>query len=47
MTDDQLQLDVAAELLWDPKVGSAAIATRYRRCRSSTFCKAPPADLGD
>jgi osmotically-inducible protein OsmY len=25
MTDDQLQLDVAAELLWDPKVGSAAI----------------------
>jgi osmotically-inducible protein OsmY len=26
MTDDQLQLDVAAELFWDPKVGSAAIA---------------------
>jgi osmotically-inducible protein OsmY len=25
MTDDQLQLDVAAELFWDPKVGSAAI----------------------
>ena len=26
MTGDQLQLDVAAELFWDPKVGSAAIA---------------------
>ena len=26
MADDQLQLDVAAELCWDPKVGSAAIA---------------------
>ena len=26
MIDDQLQLDVAAELFWDPKVGSAAIA---------------------
>ena len=26
MTDDQLQLDVAAELFWDPKVSSAAIA---------------------
>jgi hypothetical protein len=26
MTNDQLQLDVAAELFWDPKVGSAAIA---------------------
>lgn len=26
MTDHQLQLDVAAELFWDPKVGSAAIA---------------------
>ena len=26
MTDNQLQLDVAAELFWDPKVGSAAIA---------------------
>jgi len=25
MTDDQLQLDVAAELFWDPKVSSAAI----------------------
>ena len=26
MTDDQLQADVAAELSWDPKVDSAAIA---------------------
>jgi len=26
MADEQLQLDVAAELFWDPKVGSAAIA---------------------
>lgn len=26
MTDDQLQLDVTAELSWDPKVDSAAIA---------------------
>jgi len=26
MTDEQLQLDVAAELFWDPRVGSAAIA---------------------
>ena len=26
MTNDQLQLDVAAELFWDPKVGGAAIA---------------------
>jgi osmotically-inducible protein OsmY len=26
MTNNQLQLDVAAELFWDPKVGSAAIA---------------------
>jgi len=26
MTDNLLQLDVATELFWDPKVGSAAIA---------------------
>lgn len=26
MTNDQLQLDVGAELFWDPKVGSAAVA---------------------
>src|SRR5690348_5669977 len=26
MTDDQLQLDVTAELSWDPKVDGAAIA---------------------